>query len=349
MIDDKYRPWINPSYFDDWKKTMDSPYYGKEIEMETAYNYEYKYDIVSEGEKICSLSIKGLLNLMDSSSNSKINMIKIWRTYPLELEPIIEWSTNNRLHKISATNLLTGKGKIRAMGALVHALYNHEYITTEMYDKYWDYMNEWPMDKYLVSICAEEKIEPESDKPICFVDQITGQKFYTSEQVAKSIAKQIADDISIPWGDTEGYSKYFKGGDMKINIHTGGIMSNDSAVSTYKIMARKLYGPVLNPGIVCYRDQSGSEYNDIRDVIKKVQINEKKKVVTIVWTDGQATLAKCGENDIWDPEKGLLVCIAKRMFVSGTQMNKWLKEEIPESEPVEKATEDIYKPKHAAE
>ena len=137
---------------------------------------------------------------------------------------------------------------------------------------------------------------------------------------------------------------------MKINIHTGGIMSNDSAVSTYKMMVNKMYGPGLNPGIVCYRYPSGNQYcNDIRDVIKKVQINEKKKVVTIVWTDGRVTLAKCGENDIWDPEKGLLVCIAKHMFVSGTQMNKWLKAQIPEKEPegfFEKLA-DTYEPKHA--
>lgn len=318
--------------------------------------YDYKYDIVSYEEgttKLRSFSLKGLLTWMNTFSNSKIEMIKIWRTYPLELEPIIEWSTNNKPNTISATPLLTGRGKIRAMGALVHALYNHGYITAEMYNKYWNYMNEWPMDKYAVTIKAEEKEEPESDKLICFVDQITGQKFYSSAQVANSLAKQIANDVNIPWGDTEGYSKYFKtGGDMKINIHTGGIVDTDS-VSTYKMLANKTYGLGLRP-VYC-RGRSGSEYNDIRDVIKKVQINEKKKVVTIVWTDGRVTLAKCGENDIWDPEKGLLVCIAKHMFVSGTQMNKWLKEQIPEPGPVEKASglfeklDNTYVPKHAAE
>ena len=331
--------------------------------METAYNYEYKYDIVSDGTKICSLSLKGLLTWMGPLSNSKIETIKIWRTYPLELEPIIEWRLNNKLNKIYATNLLTGKGKIRAMGALVHALYNHEYITTEMYDKYWTYMSEWPMDKFLVSICAEEKVEPESDKLICCVDQITGQKFYTSEQVAKSIAKQIEDDMNIPWGDSEGYSKYFKGeGNMKININTGGIDTSDN----YSKLVRTYYlGQVNNPYNICatkmettikpasgrYKCEKGLD-----SVIRKVQINEKKKVCTIVWTDGQVTLAKCGENDIWDPEKGLLVCIAKRFWVSGTQFNKWLKAQIPEPGPVEKAAEffdeklaDTYVPKHAAE
>ena len=331
--------------------------------METAYNYEYKYDVVSDGTKICSLSLKGLLALMCACSNSKINMIKIWRSYPLELEPTIEWYTNNKLSTISATPLLTGRGKIRAMGALVHALYNHEYITTEMYDKYWNYMNEWPMDKYVVSICAEEKVEPESDKLVCYFDSITGKMCYVSEQVAKSIAKQIEDDMNIPWGDSEGYSKYFKGeGNMKININTGGIDTSDN----YSKLVRTYYlGQVNNPYNICatkmettikpasgrYKCEKGLD-----SVIRKVQINEKKKVCTIVWTDGQVTLAKCGENDIWDPEKGLLVCIAKRFWVSGTQFNKWLKAQIPEAGPVEKAAEffdeklaDTYVPKHAAE
>lgn len=329
--------------------------------METAYNYEYKYDVVSDGTKICSLSLKGLLALMCACSNSKINMIKIWRSYPLELEPTIEWYTNNKLSTISATPLLTGRGKIRAMGALVHALYNHEYITTEMYDKYWNYMNEWPMDKYVVSICAEEKVEPESDKLVCYFDSITGKMCYVSEQVAKSIAKQIEDDMNIPWGDSEGYSKYFKGeGNMKININTGGIDTSDN----YSKLVRTYYlGQVNNPYNICatkmettikpasgrYKCEKGLD-----SVIRKVQINEKKKVCTIVWTDGQVTLAKCGENDIWDPEKGLLVCIAKRFWVSGTQFNKWLKAQIPEAGPVEKAAEffdeklaDTYVPKHA--
>lgn len=312
--------------------------------------YEYKYDIVSDGTKICSLSLRGLLTWMSTFSDSKIETIKIWRTYPLELDPIIEWRTSNTLNTISATNLLTGKGKIRAMGALIHALYNHEYITTEMYDKYWNYMNEWPMDKYLVSICAEE---PESDKPICCVDQITGQKFYTSEQVAKSIAKQIEDDMNIPWGDSEGYSKYFKAGEgMKININTGGLMPDNytSLVRTYYL------GRVNNPYNICTtkmevttKPTSGRyPYKEMDSVIKKVQINEKKKVCTIVWTDGEVTMAKCGANDIWDPEKGLLVCIAKRFWSSGTKFNKWLKAQIPEPGPVEKAA-DTYEPKHAAE
>lgn len=99
------------------------------------------------------------------------------------------------------------------------------------------------------------------------------------------------------------------------------------------------------------------EDKNLDRVIRKVQINEKKKVVTIVWKDGEVTMAKCGPNDTWDPEKGVLVCVAKRFFNSNTQFSKWLKSVIPEEEEdtkslLENIVEGIknnYQPKHAKE
>ena len=326
---------------------------------------EFRYIVTFEDSTAkIKLSKDGVLTWIKNWSSSKIEAIRISREsddHEEYLDTKILWTIDKSEYlfgnkkTISADSDLNWRDKVLCMNDLIYRLFYSGYISKEMYDKYWEYRHHWSTNKYLVTIRAEENAEPEDDKLICCVDQITGQKFYTSEQVAKSIAKQIEDDMNIPWGDTEGYSKYFKGeGKMKINIHTGEIADTDS-LSTYKMLVNNVYGLGLNPGIVCYRYPSGNQYyNDIRYVIKKVQINEKKKVVTIVWTDGRVTLAKCGENDIWDPEKGLLVCIAKHMFVSGTQMNKWLKEQIPEPGPVEKAAEffdekltDAYVPKHA--
>ena len=100
-----------------------------------------------------------------------------------------------------------------------------------------------------------------------------------------------------------------------------------------------------------------SDVNALDRVIRHVQVNEKKKVVTIVWKDGEVTMAKCGPNDMWDPEKGVLVCVAKRFFNSNTQFSKWLKSVIPEPEEETKSLLDqiidnmlsAYKPKHAKE
>ena len=332
---------------------------------------EFRYIVTFEDSTAkIKLSKDGVLTWIKNWSSSKIEAIRISREsddHEEYLDTKILWTIDKSEYlfgnkkTISADSDLNWRDKVLCMNDLIYRLFYSGYISKEMYDKYWEYRHHWPTNKYLVTIRAEENAEPEDDKLICCVDQITGQKFYTSEQVAKSIAKQIEDDMNIPWGDTEGYSKYFKGeGNMKININTGGIDTSDN----YSKLVRTYYlGQVNNPYNICatkmettikpasgrYKCEKGLD-----SVIRKVQINEKKKVCTIVWTDGQVTLAKCGENDIWDPEKGLLVCIAKRFWVSGTQFNKWLKAQIPEAGPVEKAAEffdeklaDTYVPKHA--
>lgn len=78
----------------------------------------------------------------------------------------------------------------------------------------------------------------------------------------------------------------------------------------------------------------------IPKIIRNVQFNEKKGVVTVIWLDGTVTMAKCGPNDIWDPEKGLSIAIMKYFFKSTTSMNKWIKKTVPEEEPVEPAKSD---------
>lgn len=44
--------------------------------------------------------------------------------------------------------------------------------------------------------------------------------------------------------------------------------------------------------------------------IKKVIFNAPATV--ICWGDGTKTVVKCGENDEFDPEKGMAMCIAKK-------------------------------------
>ena len=70
---------------------------------------------------------------------------------------------------------------------------------------------------------------------------------------------------------------------------------------------------------------SSSEYRECRDKIQK----EKNKAIIdsmiqqvifnppatiVIWRDGSKTVVKCGENDIFDPEKGLAMAISKRAF-----------------------------------
>lgn len=51
----------------------------------------------------------------------------------------------------------------------------------------------------------------------------------------------------------------------------------------------------------------------------------------VYWCDGTKTVVKCGENDIYDPEKGLAMAIAKKVFGNKgnyyNQFKKWLPKE----------------------
>lgn len=46
--------------------------------------------------------------------------------------------------------------------------------------------------------------------------------------------------------------------------------------------------------------------------IKKVMFNDPATIV--FWSDGTKTIVKCGDNDTFDPEKGLAMAISKKFF-----------------------------------
>lgn len=50
----------------------------------------------------------------------------------------------------------------------------------------------------------------------------------------------------------------------------------------------------------------------------------------VFWPDGTKTVVKCDENDPWDPEVGILLCIIKKnMFRNNSrEFNKYLKRNV---------------------
>ncbi len=68
---------------------------------------------------------------------------------------------------------------------------------------------------------------------------------------------------------------------------------------------------------------------DCRCEIQKVIFNDPATIV--IWKDGSKTVTKCCEHDIYDPEKGLAMCFAKRLLGNkGNYYNvfaKWLPKE----------------------
>ena len=68
--------------------------------------------------------------------------------------------------------------------------------------------------------------------------------------------------------------------------------------------------------------------------IKKVYINEKKKTVTILWTDNTNTTVTCQNGDTFDEEKGILACYMKKVFENRGYYNEIIKDAIKNAERV---------------
>lgn len=70
-------------------------------------------------------------------------------------------------------------------------------------------------------------------------------------------------------------------------------------------------------------------YLDCSNAIDKVIFNDPATIV--FWNDGTKTITKCGELDIYDSEKGLAMCFAKKLLGNeGNYYNvfkKWLPKE----------------------
>lgn len=91
-------------------------------------------------------------------------------------------------------------------------------------------------------------------------------------------------------------------------------------------------------------DYLTNTYRGIEIVDKRVDPFEIEKVIyndpaTIVfWADGTKTVVKCGEEDVYDYQTGLLMCIAKKVYGNKGSFNDILREWMPEEEEVEEET-----------
>ena len=67
-----------------------------------------------------------------------------------------------------------------------------------------------------------------------------------------------------------------------------------------------------------------------RDYIKRVYHNQDKKTgqwhTTVSWIDGTKTTVACQEGDTPDKEKGLAMCICKKLFGNKSSYNEIFKE-----------------------
>lgn len=67
-----------------------------------------------------------------------------------------------------------------------------------------------------------------------------------------------------------------------------------------------------------------TETVDVTKLIRTVHINEKKKVVTVVLTDGRKGIARCHDQDIFDTQIGFSMALTYALFSSRTQAIKYV-------------------------
>lgn len=72
--------------------------------------------------------------------------------------------------------------------------------------------------------------------------------------------------------------------------------------------------------------------------IEKVIFNEPATIV--LWKDGTKTVVKCSEYDLYDPQTGLLMYIAKKAYGNGGRFNDVIREHVTEN-PLVKAVRDL--------
>lgn len=61
---------------------------------------------------------------------------------------------------------------------------------------------------------------------------------------------------------------------------------------------------------------------------KKVIFNDPATIV--YWSDGSKTVVKCGNDDVYDREKGFAMCVLKRLY--GDKFHSILKKHVPQEE-----------------
>ena len=105
-----------------------------------------------------------------------------------------------------------------------------------------------------------------------------------------------------------------------------GLSSSSSISPTFKdLIPETMYNELLT-----YKEKQMKFRNTINLSenlqIKKVIFNEPATIV--FWSDGSKTVVKCGENDFYDHEKGLAMCIVKRFLGNKgnyyNKLRKWL-------------------------
>lgn len=68
-------------------------------------------------------------------------------------------------------------------------------------------------------------------------------------------------------------------------------------------------------------EKSGKFGGYIDEKLYIIKVIANKPAFVVLWSDGTKTTAKCSEDDKWDAEKGLAICVLKKL-----QSNTWVQQ-----------------------
>ena len=136
--------------------------------------------------------------------------------------------------------------------------------------------------------------------------------------------------------DDQGYVYDVVGGEIEMSVY-----SNAKYMFECTRIDKKPDVKEKENGMNSIHDILMKTYRGIEIVDQRANPFEIEKVIyndpaTIVfWADGTKTVVKCGEEDVYDYQTGLLMCIAKKVYGNKGKFNDILREWMPEEEEVE--------------
>lgn len=132
------------------------------------------------------------------------------------------------------------------------------------------------------------------------------------------------------------------------------------------MISEKMYNMYMNTSYglegISTRNVATGTINNAYDATRKVEYNamfKRAKIKNVIfndpativfWSDGTKTVVKCGENDIYDPEKGLAMAVAKKYLGTNKshsnymdEFKKWLPKDEWQPDPFEDFRDSIKK------
>lgn len=87
-----------------------------------------------------------------------------------------------------------------------------------------------------------------------------------------------------------------------------------------EICGNYIYSPIDFSGEITFAPKA------VAGDVEKVVYNDPATIV--IWNDGTKTVVKCHEGDVYDPEKGFLLCCAKKLFGNKGRYNDVMREHV---------------------